>query len=163
MIGNNQIIQLSKTQVIKSDLSAITDLFKSLTINKDLFKVSFQQYYVVINGYDSDPRELYQIPEVIKFIAEFNESCPYWLYFLNPDVKKFFSWIIECLCNSKSVFNDDDIVYADFNHDKYNQLIKNQFIKISEIMNHNNFDYSFQEHCFEILCQNLKNLFIQTN
>ena len=38
-----------------------------------------------IGGYDSDPRELYEIPEVRRFYSRFFDLWPYWLYFCALD------------------------------------------------------------------------------
>jgi hypothetical protein len=35
------------------------------------------------HGYDDDSRELYEIDEVRRFVAELDKKFPFWLYFLN--------------------------------------------------------------------------------
>lgn len=37
-----------------------------------------------VHGYEDDPRELFEIPEVRKFYAELNRIWPCWLYFSDP-------------------------------------------------------------------------------
>jgi hypothetical protein len=34
-----------------------------------------------VSGYDQDPRELYQIPEVCSFFKKLHKSWPYWFFF----------------------------------------------------------------------------------
>ena len=38
---------------------------------------------LVVSGYDDDKRELVDVPEVRKFLAEFTVQWPYWAFFLN--------------------------------------------------------------------------------
>lgn len=38
-----------------------------------------------ISGYDDDPRELYEIPEVRPWMKKLDEAFPYWFYFLNRE------------------------------------------------------------------------------
>ena len=88
----------------------------------------------MISGYDDDPRELYQIPEVVSFIKDLNSKLPFWLYFVNTADKRFFSWIIACLCQAMSLDKDEETIYADFNADTYNELIETQFSNIMKLM-----------------------------
>ena len=37
---------------------------------------------IAFQGYDTDSRELFEIPEVRRFVAALDDSFPYWLYFL---------------------------------------------------------------------------------
>ena len=78
----------------------------------------------VISGYDYDPRELYQIPEVVIFIKDLNSKLPFWLYFINTSDKRFFSWMIACLCRLISLGQDDETICADFDTDAFNDLIE---------------------------------------
>ena len=81
------------------------------------FEEAFQKYVFLISGYDDDASELYQIPEVVSFIKDLNSKLPFWLYFVNTSDKKFFSWMIACLCRAMSLDQDEETIYADFNAD----------------------------------------------
>jgi hypothetical protein len=78
----------------------------------------------LISGYDYDPRELYQIPDVVSFIKDLNSKPSFWLYFVNTGDKRFFSCMIACLCRAMSLDQDDETIYADFDADAYNDLIE---------------------------------------
>ena len=97
------------------------------------FEAAFQKYVFLISGYDEDSRELYQIPEVVSFIKDLNSKLPFWLYFVNTGDKRFFSWMIACLCQAMSLDQDEETIYADFNADIYNDLIEYQFINILKL------------------------------
>jgi hypothetical protein len=40
---------------------------------------------IAFQGYDTDSRELFEIPEVRRFVAALDDSFPYWLYFLTRE------------------------------------------------------------------------------
>jgi hypothetical protein len=61
-------------------------------------------------------------------------KLPFWLYFVNTSDKKFFSWMIACLCQAMSLDQNDETIYADFNADVYNDLIEYQFSNIVKLM-----------------------------
>ena len=59
-------------------LSTLTDLFADPnTVRRLQGRVS-----LLFEGYDDDPREVYEIPEVRWFCATLDRRFPYWLYFL---------------------------------------------------------------------------------
>jgi len=44
-----------------------------------------QRVDVSFHGYDTDARELFEIPEVRRFVAALDDAFPYWLYFLSRE------------------------------------------------------------------------------
>ena len=38
---------------------------------------------LIVDGYNDDPRELYEIPEVRTFISRIDKQWPYWFFFLS--------------------------------------------------------------------------------
>ena len=48
-------------------------------------------------GYDSDPRELFQVPEVRAFLSRLDQQFPYWFYFVEPACG-FLETLLQCLC-----------------------------------------------------------------
>ena len=139
-----------------TQLHGITDSLQSL-------EVAFQRYVFLISGYDDDPRELYQIPEVVSFIKDLNSKLPFWLYFVNTSDKRFFSWMIACLCQAMSLDQDEETIYADFNADAYNDLIEYQFSNIVKLMSGLGMGESIQEKVLNGLSENLAPLMVMEN
>ena len=137
-------------------LNGITDSLQS-------FEAAFQRYVFLISGYDNDQRELYQIPEVVRFIKDLNSKHPFWLYFDNTTDKRFFSWMIACLCWAMSLDQDEETIYADFNADAYNDLIEYQFNNIVKLMSGLGMGESIQEKVLKELSTNLAALMVVEN
>jgi len=53
-----------------------------------------------VDGYEKDPRELYEIPEVRSFFQKLTEAWPHWLWFLNTDHGQV-SVLLALLCKVK--------------------------------------------------------------
>ena len=51
-----------------------------------------------ITGYDEDPRELFEIPEVRRWVIELDVKWPYWFFFLWPGQRSTLPLIAFCLC-----------------------------------------------------------------
>ena len=128
------VLQISQEAIQNCDTSEYVTLLHGITGSLQSFEAAFQRYVFLISGYDDDPRELYQIPEVVSYIKDLNSKLPFWLYFVNTADKRFFSWMIACLCQAMRLDQDEETIYADFNADVYNDLIEYQFNKIVELM-----------------------------
>ena len=55
---------------------------------------------LVIDGYDDDPRELIDLPEVPAFLRELDQKWPFWAFFFNQ-VDDSIKILLSCLCASR--------------------------------------------------------------
>ena len=157
------VLQISQEAIQNCDTSEYVALLHGITDSLQSFEVAFQKYVLLISGYDDDPRELYQIPEVVSFIKDLNSKLPFWLYFVNTSDKKFFSWMIACLCQAMSLDQDEETIYADFNAEAYNDLIEYQFRNIVKLMSGLGMRESIQEKVLKALSANLASLMVVEN
>jgi len=160
---SQEAIQNCDTSEYVTLLHGITGSLHGITGSLQSFEAAFQRYVFLISGYDDDPRELYQIPEVVSFIKDLNSKLPFWLYFVNTSDKKFFSWMIACLCQAMSLDQDEETIYADFNAEAYNDLIEYQFSNIVKLMSGLEMGESIQEKVLKALSANLASLMVVEN
>ena len=157
------VLQISQENIKDCNTSEYVTLLHGATGTIQSFEVAFQRYVFLISGYDDDPRELYHIPEVVSFIKDLNSKLPFWLYFVNTADKRFFSWMIACLCQAMSLDQDEETIYADFNADAYNDLIEYQFSNIMKLMSGLGMGESIQEKVLKELSTNLASLMVVEN
>ena len=157
------VLQISQEAIQNCDTSEYVTLQHGATVSLQSFEAAFQKYVLLISGYDEDQRELYQIPEVVSFIKDLNSKLPFWLYFINTSDKKFFSWMIACLCQAMSLDQDEETIYADFDADAYNDLVEYQFRNIVKLMTGLGMRESIQEKVLKELSANLAALMVVEN
>ena len=157
------VLQISQEAIQNCDTSEYVTLLHGITGSLQSFEAAFQRYVFLISGYDDDPRELYQIPEVVSFIKDLNSKLPFWLYFVNTSDKRFFSWIIACLCQAMSLDQDEETIYADFNADAYNELIETLFNNIVRLMSRLGMGESIQKKVLKELSANSSSLMVVEN
>ena len=157
------VLQIPQEAIQNCNTSEYVALLHGATGSLQSFETAFQRYVFLISGYDNDQRELYQIPEVVSFIKDLNSKLPFWLYFINTSDKKFFSWMIACLCQAMSLDQDEDTIYADFNTDTYNDLIEYQFSNVVKLMSGLGMGESIQEKVLKELSTNLAALMVVEN
>ena len=157
------VLQISQEAIQNCDTSEYVTLLHGATGSLQSFEAAFQRYVLSVSGYDNDQRELYQIPEVVSFIKDLNSKLPFWLYFVNTADKRFFSWMIACLCQAMSLDQDEETIYADFNADAYNELIETQFSNIVKLMSGLVIGESIQEKVLNGLSEKLATLIVIEN
>jgi hypothetical protein len=157
------VLQIPQEAIQNCDTSEYVTLLHGATDSLQSFESAFQRYVFLISGYDNDQRELYQIPEVVSFIKDLNSKLPFWMYFVNTSDKRFFSWMIACLCRAMSLDQDEETIYADFNADAYNDLIEYQFSNIVKLMSGLGMGESIQEKVIKELSVNLDALMVMEN
>ena len=157
------VLQISQRNIQDSDTSEYVTLLHGATGSLQSFEAAFQRYVLSVSGYDNDQRELYQIPEVVSFIKDLNSKLPFWLYFVNTGDKRFFSWMIACLCRAMSLDHDEETIYADFNADAYNDLIEYQFSNTLKLMTGLGMGESIQNKVLKELSANLASLMVVEN
>ena len=157
------VLQISQEAIQNCDTSEYVTILHGATGSLQSFESAFQRYVFLISGYDDDPRELYQIPEVVSFIKDLNSKLPFWLYFVNTSDKRFFLCMIACLCQAMSLDQDEETIYADFNAEAYNDLIEYQFRNIVKLMSRLGLGESIQKKVLNELSANLASLMVVEN
>ncbi len=162
-LPDNIILQVSQRNIQNCDTLEYVALLHGATGTIQSFEEAFQKYILLVSGYDNDQRELYQIQEVVEFIKDLESKLPYWIYFVNTSDKRFFSWMIACLCKAISLDQDEETIYANFDADAYNNLIENQFSNILKLMSGLGMVETMQEKVLKELSTNLAALMVVEN
>ena len=77
------VLLISHRQVQESDIASVLVELKPVTATRENCWRYRNQMVLVVSGYDDDPRELVDIPEVRAFLAQFSIAWPYWSFFFN--------------------------------------------------------------------------------
>ncbi|WP_139902945.1 hypothetical protein [Clostridium thermarum] len=59
---------------------------------------------IQVDGYDDDPREIFEIPAVKAYYTKVFAKFPHLLYFLSP-YQNSDAWVLCCLCDSYQITN----------------------------------------------------------
>lgn len=77
------IIMISRRQVESGDMLSVLKQLKILLASREDCWLYRGQVSLVVDGYEDDPRELVDIPEVRSFLRDFSVQWPYWAFFFN--------------------------------------------------------------------------------
>lgn len=79
MIG----LRISRREIKDHDTSRSLALLNGLTQEKSVAWIARGRLVLSVDGYDDDQRELYEIPEVRRFINALHSQWKYWFFFSN--------------------------------------------------------------------------------
>jgi len=103
-------IVVSRQEIDSEDITPALKILESLLYDAETVRMFQGQASIAFHGYDHDPRELYQIPEVRRYLAELDSRFPYWFYFLSTDADTL-KIVAFCLCRTREI--DAGMAYPD--------------------------------------------------
>ena len=91
------LVSVSREDVESHDISWTLDILSGLLADAATVENFQGRVNVSFAGFDDDPREIYEIPEIRRFCSELDKKFPYWLYFLSTDDSSL-KMMVFCLC-----------------------------------------------------------------
>lgn len=82
IVVSRQEVEACASGRVVAALMALMDSPERVRQFKDALWISF-------DGYDADPRELWEVPEVVRYFAAVHASWPHWCHFLTKDPAGF--------------------------------------------------------------------------
>jgi hypothetical protein len=96
------ILMFSRRQVETCDMDEPLELLRSLTADRDVAIEFCGRISLVVDGYNDDPRELFEIPEVRAYMKRLDQAWPYWFFFLSQ-ADESIKLLESCLCDTIEV------------------------------------------------------------
>jgi len=76
-------IVVSRYEIETVNLSTIQNILINLLTDRSTMLSFFERVELGVSGYENDPRELWNIPEVKNYFKQLDEKFPYWFFFLS--------------------------------------------------------------------------------
>ena len=94
------VLLISRRQVEQQDLASVLDSLKVFTATREDAWLYRGQMSLVVDGYNHDPRELVDIPEVRSLLKRLGAEWPYWGFFFNQ-VDDSIKLLLSCAAGSR--------------------------------------------------------------
>lgn len=94
---DNLVLMSSRAEVEVGDVVHATAALNKL-LNPDHAKRLKGRLIFGINGYDDDPRDLWEIAEVRAWMEAVDREFPFWFYFVDLGPRSTLRFIAFCLC-----------------------------------------------------------------
>jgi len=79
------VVYVTREEVERGTIGDVVDRLMALSDDPKLCRMYMGKLLVSFDGYNADPRELQEIPEVRRFLAAIHAQWPYWFYFMEPE------------------------------------------------------------------------------
>jgi len=80
-------LSIPRNAIDKSSLEPTLATLQGMVKDKASALSNMRKLHVQVLGYDDDPRELFEIPEVRSFLAALDSHFPHWFLLLAPDAE----------------------------------------------------------------------------
>ena len=110
------VLLISRREVEQADLTSVLSRLKVFLATREDAWLYRGQMTLVVDGYNNDPRELVDIPEVRSLLHRLEGEWPYWSFFFNQ-VDDSIKLLLSCVAGSRYLGNgavemDADLVAA---------------------------------------------------
>jgi len=78
-------ITITIEDIVNQDISAQMAILSALLDNEDFAIYFREKVNIVFTGINPGDKNLWEIPEVRKYIQKLDDEFPYWLYFLSKE------------------------------------------------------------------------------
>ena len=78
-------VVVDRGDVEANDISATLSSLSRVLADRETVRRFRGRVEIAFHGYNNDPREIYEIPELRRFLKTLDGSFPYWFYFLPTD------------------------------------------------------------------------------
>ncbi len=132
---------ISKSEVERLDFSTIRSHIKRLAKNRNMLIKKHSTLDLIFYGYDDDPRELYQIPEVMKWLRQsMDEHIPWFYFVLKEKGAAAIRLLIYAFCGVTNIEprNGGSIVH--FDKSKMKDFFSTNYISMNEFMDEHKLD-----------------------
>ena len=130
------IVAVSReSSIATGDNRSILDALRQISSSKEDCLRYAGTLSIVITGYEDDPRELPQIPEVRAWFRNLNGSWPYWGWFLNK-LDDSLPLVTSILCldgDTESVVQDGKVGHA-VDQDRFDAVKEGMLEAIGELV-----------------------------
>ena len=89
---------ISKQDVLQMNTQTYVDILNNLITDRYIVNKFRNRVDIAFEGYDTDPREIFEVAEIRKFVRQLDDVWPYWFFFLTKDTSALMALPL-CLCN----------------------------------------------------------------
>ncbi len=124
---------ISKEYIDNQNFEDVQNFYNQMLENPPKYE---NKLIIVVEGYEDDPRELYEIEEVKNYFTILDKLFPYWFYFINKNVdktKSSLSLIMLMLVPAKIIRANSKITNIEFDIEKFENFMRVHFHHLNEL------------------------------
>lgn len=93
---------IPRADIDRQDPSEVLAYLDDLISSREVAVGLSERIEFTVSGYDDDPRELWEVPEVVSFLKLLDREWPYWMLFQHPKMK-WIKLLAVCLSSPEKI------------------------------------------------------------
>lgn len=133
--SDSVIMSITKDEIEKEDFTYIWSYISSVSRNREMLLKSRNILDICFPEYINDVREIYEIPEIVRWLKKSLDMGIPWFYFLN------YKWentglllLLEAFCYSEKVQISDSMYTLKIDNGKYAEFLEINFCNLNYFM-----------------------------
>jgi len=119
---------IPRADIESSQTEELMSFLDTITASREVALAYKQRIEFMVEGYDNDPRELFEIPEVVSYLELLNKLFPYWMFF-QSEQGLWLRVLSLCLSEGKN-FRVGEVA---FNQELMMENINNWFVNLNKL------------------------------
>ncbi|MBR2046503.1 MAG: hypothetical protein IJ958_10285 [Agathobacter sp.] len=105
-----RVLRITRDEIEREDYSSIAWLIEKFTSNRDVLRDVYQKVVIVVEGYEEEKREIYQVPEYQKYFETVFSVYPQiiWMLFLSVEEENPFMAMLWAAVNDNCIKDSED-------------------------------------------------------
>ncbi len=100
------VVEFKRDEIERGDLRRVYDILSGLTATKEAAEFGEGKLMFFFSGWDEDPREISEIPEIRRWFVRLTEVFPYWMHFVEKQGSTL-SHVLMLLCQGSTEYSPD--------------------------------------------------------
>lgn len=139
--SGNKVLAIPKSQILNKKFDCINNLINRLSINKEILVNSRTTIDIFFPEYNMDPREIFQIPEIMEWLkTSINIGIP-WFYFLDYKYKNNgLNLLVHSYCHVEETYKKENKFLFNYNKLDMKNFLERNFTSMNIFMDKNDID-----------------------
>jgi hypothetical protein len=94
--GDRFWLTIDRAEVEARQMTRVLNVLETVLSGPAFARRMHGRVMVSISGYDDDPRELHEVPQVRRYLRQLDYAFPHWVFFLHPSASGWFEAVMRC-------------------------------------------------------------------
>ena len=139
--SSNKVLAIPKSQILNKEFDCVNNLINRLSLNREILVSSRTTIDIFFPEYNTDSREIFQIPEIMEWLkTSINIGIP-WFYFLNYKYKNNgLNLLVHSYCQVEETYKKNNKYLFNYNKLDMKNFLERSFTSMNIFMDKNHID-----------------------
>jgi hypothetical protein len=133
------VLLLTREEIEAGRVGSAVDRLMTLSDRREHVLRFAQGVFIMVTGYDHDPRELPQIPEVVRFVRQIDAAWPYAMHFFEIEGDSLALWL-HMLIETRPLSHGPGRVYSSIDREALSQSVRQHLDAVDNLHIHHQLD-----------------------